>query len=189
MERYIAIDVETPNAANDRISAIGICTVEDGAIQSRFYTLVDPETYFAPFNVQLTGITPAMVQGQPTFSELWPFIRPMLESGVPVAHFATFDLGVLSKCLCHYAIPWKEQVAFACTCQMGRRLLPQLPNHKLNTLCQYLEIPLEHHHAGSDSQACGALLCHYLGMGARMEEHIRCFDMQRLRVCHPGKEK
>lgn len=93
MERYIAIDVETPNAANDRISAIGICTVEDGAIQSRFYTLVDPETYFAPFNVQLTGITPAMVQGQPTFSELWPFIRPMLESGVPVAHFATFDLG------------------------------------------------------------------------------------------------
>ena len=86
MERYIAIDVETPNAANDRISAIGICTVEDGAIQSRFYTLVDPETYFAPFNVQLTGITPAMVQGQPTFSELWPFIRPMLESGVPVAH-------------------------------------------------------------------------------------------------------
>lgn len=72
---------------------------------------------------------------------------------------------------------------------MGRRLLPQLPNHKLNTLCQYLEIPLEHHHAGSDSQACGALLCHYLGMGARMEEHIRCFDMQRLRVCHPGKEK
>ena len=46
MERYIAIDVETPNAANDRISAIGICTVEDGAIQSRFYTLVDPETYF-----------------------------------------------------------------------------------------------------------------------------------------------
>ena len=114
MERYIAIDVETPNAANDRISAIGICTVEDGAIQSRFYTLVDPETYFAPFNVQLTGITPAMVQGRPTFSELWPFIRPMLESGVPVAHFATFDLGVLSKCLSHYHIPWKEQVAFAC---------------------------------------------------------------------------
>lgn len=149
MERYIAIDVETPNAANDRISAIGICTVEDGAIQSRFYTLVDPETY-------------CRMKGHSSLKVGWPWT---IAGVMPV------------------------QVAFACTCQMGRRLLPQLPNHKLNTLCQYLEIPLEHHHAGSDSQACGALLCHYLGMGARMEEHIRCFDMQRLRVCHPGKEK
>ena len=30
---------------------------------------------------------------------------------------------------------------------------------------------------------------YYLGMGARMEEHIRRFDMQRLRVCRPGPEK
>ena len=189
MDRYIAIDVETPNAANDRISAIGICTIEDGTIASHFYSLVDPETYFAPFNVQLTGITSGMVQGQPTFGELWPFIRPILESGVPVAHFATFDLGVLARSLSHYDIPWKDQVRFACTCQMGRRLLPELPNHKLNTLCQYLDIPLNHHHAGSDSQACGALLCRYLSMGARMEEHVRCFDMRRLRVCRPATEK
>ena len=30
--RYIAFDVETPNARNDRISAIGVTVIEDGAI-------------------------------------------------------------------------------------------------------------------------------------------------------------
>ena len=29
--RYIAFDVETPNFANDRMSAIGLTEVEDGA--------------------------------------------------------------------------------------------------------------------------------------------------------------
>ncbi len=32
MYRYIVFDVETPRAANDRMSAIGISVIEDGAI-------------------------------------------------------------------------------------------------------------------------------------------------------------
>ena len=188
-QRYIVFDVETPNFANDRISAIGVTVVEDGAIRAEYDTLVDPQARFDRFNMALTGITPDLVAGKPTFPELWRRLGPLMDGGLLVAHNAPFDLSVLAKCLRDYHITWRPTVPYLCTCQMSRRLLPQLPNHKLNTLCQYLEIPLEHHHAGSDSQACGALLCHYLGMGARMEEHIRCFDMQRLRVCHPGKEK
>ena len=30
MERFVAFDVETPNAANDRMSAIGIAVIEEG---------------------------------------------------------------------------------------------------------------------------------------------------------------
>ena len=33
-ERYIAFDVETPNYANDRISAIGISVIENGCVTS-----------------------------------------------------------------------------------------------------------------------------------------------------------
>lgn len=58
MARYIVFDVETPNARNDRISAIGITVVEDRAITDSYYTLVNPETAFDPFNIRLTGITP-----------------------------------------------------------------------------------------------------------------------------------
>ena len=105
--RFVAFDVETPNARNDRMSAIGITVVEDGEITEEFYSLVNPETRFDPFNIQLTGISPEAVENEPTFPELWETIEPIFSRGVLVAHNATFDLGVLAKCLRAYHIPWQ----------------------------------------------------------------------------------
>ena len=56
--RYTVFDVETPNRANDRMSAIGIVVIEDDQIVDAFYSLVNPEVPFDDFNVALTGITP-----------------------------------------------------------------------------------------------------------------------------------
>ena len=49
MSRYIVIDVETPNRENTRISAIGINVIENGAIIDHFFSYVDPEQQFDPF--------------------------------------------------------------------------------------------------------------------------------------------
>ena len=182
-ERYIAFDVETPNAANDRMSAIGITVIDAGAITGEFYSLVDPETHFDRFNIALTGISPRSVAGKPTFPELWQQIAPILEGGVLVAHNAPFDLSVLSKCLRAYGIHWHPTVPYACTCQMSRRLLPQLYNHRLNTLCDYLELQLDHHHAGSDSRACGEILLHHLRSGADITPFLRTYDLLEARTC------
>lgn len=54
MERYIVFDVETPNSANERMSAIGITLVDGREISGGFYSLVDPEQRFDRFNVALT---------------------------------------------------------------------------------------------------------------------------------------
>src|SRR5699024_2688789 len=75
--RYIAFDVETPNRNSDRMSAIGLTVVEDGAVLQSYYTLVNPEVPFDPFHIRLTGITPAMAAEAPTFSELWPSLAPL----------------------------------------------------------------------------------------------------------------
>ena len=127
IERYIAFDVETPNHANDRMSAIGITVVEGGRIVEEHEALVDPEVPFDLFNIRLTGIGPDQVAGAPTFPALWREIRPLMDSGVLVAHNAPFDMSVLAKCLRGYGIRWHPTVRYACTCQMGRRLLPPLP--------------------------------------------------------------
>ena len=95
--RYIVFDVETPNAANNRMSALGITVVDNGAITDEWYSLVDPQVRFDVFNVKLTGITPEMVRDQPTFQELWGQIRPLFDSGILVAHYAPFDMGVLKS--------------------------------------------------------------------------------------------
>ena len=150
-ERYVAFDVETPNAQNRRMSAIGVSVIERGEIVQELYTLVDPQTHFDPFNIALP-----------------------------------FDLRVLASCLHDYHIDWKPEAAYLCTCQMGRKAYPYLPNHKLNTLCDHLRLDLDHHNAGSDSRACALLLLDYLQKGLRPEPFLRTYrfaDRKTLPYC------
>ena len=177
MERYVVFDVETPNARNDRMSAIGVTVVEGGEIVEELDTLVNPETYFNRFNIQLTGITPAMAEGAPAFDELWPALEPIFSSGLLVAHNAPFDMGVLAKCLRAYCVDWRDTADYACTVRMGRRCCPALPNHRLNTMCEYLSIPLDHHQAGSDSRACAEILIDCLDRGAEIAAFRREYDL------------
>ena len=188
-DRFIAFDVETPNSANDRMSAIGIAVIEDGVIAEEFYSLVDPEVPFDRFNIELTGITPEMAAEAPAFPELWTELEPLMDSGLLVAHNAPFDMSVLAKCLRDYGLRWHPRVPYVCTCQMGRRLLPGLPNHRLNTLCDYLRVELDHHNAGSDSRACGEILLHYLRSGANLKPFLRTYDTLSIRTVTPQQRR
>ena len=178
MARYIAFDVETPNRFSDRMSAIGISVIENGVVAASYYSLVNPETHFDYFNVQLTGISAESVRHAPTFPKVWKEIAPLMESGLLVAHNAVFDMGVLQKCLTAYGIAWKPEVPYLCTVQMGKRLLPGM-SHKLNVLCEYYGIALDHHKADSDSRACAEILLRYLESGADIRPFIRSCAIAR----------
>ena len=178
MPRFIAFDVETPNHLSNRMSAIGITVIEDGTIKDEFYSLVNPETYFEYFNTRLTGISEETVKDAPTFPELWPEIEPLMSGGLLVAHNAVFDMGVLKKCLQHYEIDWKPYVRYICTVQMGRRILPGI-SHKLDDLCDYYGIELDHHQAASDSRACAKILLRYLEQGADIRKSIRTCSLNK----------
>ena len=178
MSRFVVFDLETPNRLNHRMSAIGITVIENGEIVDEFSSLVNPETHFDPFNVMLTGISEETVRNAPSFPELWPQIEPMLANGLLVAHNAAFDMGVLRKCLRDYEIDWKPYVRYLCTVQMGRRLLPGM-SHKLNVLCEYYGICLDHHQAASDSRACAEVLLRYLEGGAELRQHIRTYSFHK----------
>ena len=175
--RFVCFDVETPNARNNRMSAIGISVIEDGAITKEFFSYVNPEESFDPFNTELTGISAETVASAPTFRELWPRIRPLLSGGVLVAHNAPFDLGVLKKCLADYGIGWKERVPYLCTVQIGRKILPDI-SHRLNDMCRYYRIELDHHQADSDSHACAEILLRYMQSGVRIAEFRKNWRMK-----------
>ncbi len=172
MSRFTVFDVETPNRMSNRMSAIGITVIEDGAITDEFYSLVNPETHFDYFNTQLTGISEETVWDAPTFPEVWTQIEPLMSNGLLVAHNAVFDMNVLKRCLHDYEIEWKPYARYICTVQMGRRLLPGM-SHKLNVLCDYYGICLDHHKADSDSHACAEILLRYLADGADVRQFIR----------------
>lgn len=178
INRFVIFDVETPNFRNNRMSAVGITVVENSSIVLECGYLINPGCSFDDFNINLTGITPEMVWNKPTFSELWPEIEPIMSSGLLVAHNAVFDMGVLGSCLSDYGINWRPYSRYACTCRMSRRVMPEMPNHKLNTLCEHLNIPLDHHNAASDSRACAQLLLCCLNRGANISDYIRTYKFR-----------
>ncbi len=176
MNRYIAFDVETPNRFNTRISAIGISVIEDGRIVDSFFSYVNPEQYFDSFNVQLTGIDEETVANAPTFPELWEMIQPIMDSGMLVAHNAQFDMSVLKNCLRDYGIVWKPKAKAICTVLIGRSILPNI-SHRLNNMCDYYGICLDHHQADSDSRACAEILLRYIQGGTSVDRFIRTYTM------------
>lgn len=181
-DRFIVFDTETPNHLNNRMSAIGVTVVEGGQIVEEFYTLVDPETDFDWFNIQLTGISPESVRGKPTFPQLWERLGPLLSSGMPVAHNAVFDMKVLAHCLDAYGIHWRPWSRYVCTVKFARQALPGMPNYKLNTLCEELNIPLDHHNAASDSHAAAEILLRCMASG----DITKCIRTAKLTVDHPA---
>ncbi len=151
---YTVFDVETPNAKNDSICSIGIVRVEEGRVVSSKHYYVDPEDRFDSFNVQLHGISKSKVSGKPKFPELWNDISSYFIDGVVIAHNASFDLRVLSKCFANYSIQVPDFFS-VCTLKLSRRWVRELSHHKLNDMCGYFHVNLLHHHnALDDALAC-----------------------------------
>lgn len=174
--KYTVFDVETPNRLNNRISSIGITTIFDnGEINTR-EILVNPECDFDVRNISLTGITPEMVKNAPTFSEVWNEISPLFVGTIVVAHNAQFDLCVLRKTLLAYNIAALE-IPYVCTLEMSKYHLPSIDNYKLSTLCNYYMIPLDHHHSGSDSEACARLFLQMILEGLDIRKYIALYDL------------
>ena len=177
MQRYVCFDVETPNLRNNRMSAIGICIVEGGKTIDRFYSVVNPDVEFDAFNVCLTGITPEMAERSPNFTQLWKTVSPLLQSGLLAAHNAQFDMSVLAKCLSAYGIDCPKTTQYLCTCRMSKAAAPFLPDHRLDTVCHALHIPLEHHNALSDANACAEILKYCMLNGSNPQDFIRGYDL------------
>ena len=174
--KYVAFDVETPNGMNNRICSIGITTIDENGRYETEEMLVNPECEFDDFNVRLTGITPKRVENAPIFPKKKKKIKPLFSDAIIVAHNAQFDLCVLQKTLAAYDLP-AISTNFLCTMRMSRAALPGIENYKLPTLCSCFDIPLEHHNAGSDSQACASILLRLLSSGVNVDSFISHYDL------------
>ena len=74
-----------------------------------------------------------------------------------VAHYAVFDTRVLRSLLKTYHLE-KPQASYACTVEISRRVWPDLPNHKLDTVAGYLGYSFHHHQALDDARACAYIV-------------------------------
>ncbi len=156
---FIAMDFETANAQRHSACSLALVMVKNNQIVDQFYSLVQPETDFHWRNVQIHGIHPEDVQQAPAFPAVWEQIKDYFQPNhLIVAHNAPFDCSVLKGCLDYYGLNQPHYLSL-CTVKTSRKLFPEFPNHKLNTVCDALNISLTHHHnALDDSLACANIL-------------------------------
>lgn len=156
MPHFAAIDFETANHRLDRACAVGLVIASGNRIVHRAYHLIRPPSRDFAFT-HIHGLSWAEVRNAPTFAELWPALRDQLRAvNFIAAHNASFDRRVLISCCECYGLPHVSH-RFVCTVQVARAVWRIYPT-KLPDICRHLRIPLRHHKADSDAEACARIV-------------------------------
>lgn len=165
MKRFAAIDFETANYGSDSACAVGVVIVESNRIVDRAYHLIRPPTSQFTFT-HIHGLDWSDVRTAPTFADLWPGLRKRIGAiDFLAAHNAPFDRNVLSSCCATYGLKPVPH-PFVCTVAVAREVWGIYPT-KLPNVCSRLGIPLKHHSADSDAEACAKIVIAAVGKGWR----------------------
>jgi DNA polymerase III subunit epsilon len=155
------IDFETANPSRVSICAAGLAVFEDGNLKESPYWLVRPPKghgWFHKVFIECHGLTHLDVLDAPEFPDIAPeFLARLNRSDLVIAHNAAFDIGHLRDTLDHFGLPTPE-FDYICTCNLARRVWPDLPNHQLSTLTAHIGYEFHHHHAQADAEAAGRVL-------------------------------
>ncbi|MXW87455.1 MAG: 3'-5' exonuclease [Boseongicola sp. SB0667_bin_21] len=161
MTNFAAIDFETADYHSDSACSVGVVHVKDNSIAERYHRLIRPPRREFVFTY-IHGLTWNDVRDSPSFGELWPELRHLLDrADFLVAHNASFDSRVLGAC-CRLAGISPPRYRFLCTVSMARKMW-KLRSARLPVVCQHLGIALEHHDALSDAEACAKIAMRALG--------------------------
>jgi DNA polymerase III subunit epsilon len=158
--RLSVIDFETANRFSQSACSIGIVVFEDGELIHEAVYLIKPHRryrYFDPMNISIHHITPDMVKNASEFDEVVPFLIPWMDNAILAAHYAPFDASVLRSLIELYQVDFPKVLVLD-TVEVARKCYPRLINHKLHTVCNALEIPLDHHEALSDARGAALLV-------------------------------
>ncbi|WP_259465294.1 PolC-type DNA polymerase III [Bifidobacterium sp. wkB344] len=150
---YVVLDTETTGlrAQMDQIIEIGAVKVRGRSIVDSFDTLVDPGRSLDSRIVELTGITDAMLEGQPKIGDVLPLFWSWVGDDPVVGHNLRFDMRFFEAESARVGYTMPGPVCMD-TLQMSRALFPQEKHHRLQDLIRRFGIAEnEEHRALSDA--------------------------------------
>jgi DNA polymerase III subunit epsilon len=158
MNSFAAIDFETANPSPSSVCSVGIVIVRDGMVVDSFYSLIQPEpNFYGYYQTRVHGLTQENTDKAPVFPKVWEQISPKIGGLTLVAHNKSFDERCLKAVFKTYGMDYPDY-EFCCTCVESRKVLPQLSNHRLETVSEYCGFSLKnHHHALADAEACAVI--------------------------------
>ncbi len=147
---YCVVDVETTglSSKHDRIIEIALLRVRNNVAVARYSQLINPRRKISSHTSELTGITNDMVAEMPTIDEVEKDVLNFLQQDLIVGHNVSFDIRFLNS-----AFNNAVQNKYTDTLVFAKKLYPELPNHKLSYLTDYLHVSKSTHRALADCVA------------------------------------
>lgn len=144
---YIVFDIETTglDSSYDEVIEIGAIKVKNNKIVSKFNSLVKPKNEIDEYITELTGITNEMVKDAPTIEEILPDFMNYIGNDILIGHNVNFDINFIYDNLYRSKFDVLTN-DFIDTMGISRKLLPELPHHRLIDLAKYFKIDSTNNH-------------------------------------------
>lgn len=155
---FVAIDVETANADMASICQIGIAVFSESELIHEWVTLINPEDYFDPINIDIHGINELDVEHAPTFPEISGALLEYLKDTIVVCH-THFDRVSISRAFWKHGIEMTE-ISWLDSAKVARRTWPEFSKkgYGLKNVAKHIDYDFKHHDALEDAKASGHIL-------------------------------
>lgn len=148
VDSYVVVDIETTGLqpGDDEIIEIGAIKVDAYGEVTTFDKLIKAAFPIPPFITQLTGIHDGMLmdEGEEIEEVLYAF-DAFIGDAILIGHNVTFDIHFINHNY-HKYLQKDLSNDYIDTLRLARRYLPFLPNHKLATLANHIQVDTSGHH-------------------------------------------
>lgn len=151
----VVIDFETTGLSpqlGDRTIEVGAVLIKNNQMVDRFQSLMNPEKKIPAFIENFTGISNKMLSTAPSIKQVMAELKSFIGDHQIVAHNAAFDLRFLDAEFKRIKVSRKNE--YACSMLSSRRIYPEAPDCKLETLVRYKKLKTDgvHHRALADAE-------------------------------------
>ncbi len=171
MNKFAVIDFETTGLSPShgaRVTEVAVVLIQNGVIVDRYQSLMNAGVRIPPNIEELTGITNSMLGKAPPAERIIRHVVELTKGSVLVAHNAAFDMKFLehesrlARCV--------SEKNSLCTMLLARRFFPDMPNHKLGTLANHLQIKPSgsFHRAMTDAEVTARLFLEITSRAMKM---------------------
>ncbi|WP_086429203.1 3'-5' exonuclease [Staphylococcus cornubiensis] len=174
---FVALDFETANHKRTSICSVGMVKVVANEIVETFYTLVNPNDFFASRNIEVHGIHAHDVKQSPDFAYVYPYMLQFIGDLPVVAHNAAFDMSVL-----HASIQAEKlntpPMTYFCSYQLAKRTV-SAHRHGLKHMMSHFKLDFHgHHDALNDAKACAMITYRLLKHYPSLDNVIQIYGKQ-----------
>lgn len=166
VKEFAALDFETLDTWRPSVCAVACVIIDkDGKILDEYYTTVCPPTRFEnKYCVEAHGLHYNDVKNSPIFEEVWPKVDKMIGDRPIIAHNSAFERSCINACAEEFGT--NDKYRYIDTLKLSRELLTECENHRLNTVCEKLDVDLKHHHnALEDARAAAQCFVKLMELG------------------------